>query len=69
MNLSYWCATWVILVPSILYASWVDGKEKRVPNWLQFYLGWSGGFTLGHDPADEPPTSHQRRFVAHQKGT
>ena len=38
MDLSYWGATWLILVPGILYASWVDGKEKRVPNWLNALL-------------------------------
>lgn len=34
MEMGYWSATWAIMVPGILYASWVDGKEKRVPNWL-----------------------------------
>ncbi|MCG3136426.1 MAG: hypothetical protein HJJLKODD_00259 [Phycisphaerae bacterium] len=34
MNFSYWTWCWVLLVPGILYASWVDGKERRVPNWL-----------------------------------
>lgn len=34
MSVGYWSATWIILIPAILYASWVDGKEKRVPNWL-----------------------------------
>lgn len=38
MDLTYWGATWAILVPGILYASWVDGKEKRVPNWLNGLL-------------------------------
>lgn len=38
MSLSYWGATWAILVPGILYASWVDGTEKRVPNWLNALL-------------------------------
>jgi len=38
MDLGYWGATWAILVPGILYASWVDGTEKRVPNWLNALL-------------------------------
>lgn len=42
MQLSYWAATWVILVPGILYASWVDGKERRVPNWLNALLLLAG---------------------------
>ena len=42
MELSYWTATWAILVPGILYASWVDGSQKRVPNWLNALLLGSG---------------------------
>lgn len=38
MSLSYWGATCAILVPGILYASWVDGTQKRVPNWLNALL-------------------------------
>lgn len=34
MNLDYWDLTWVLMVPGILYASWVDGTQRRVPNWL-----------------------------------
>lgn len=49
MDLSYWGATWVILVPGILYASWVDGKEKRVPNWLNALLLSAGiAMQCGH---------------------
>jgi prepilin peptidase CpaA len=38
MNWGYWETTWAILVPGVLYASWVDGKERRVPNWLNALL-------------------------------
>lgn len=38
MEIGYWGMTWAILVPGILYASWVDGREKRVPNWLNATL-------------------------------
>ncbi len=38
MDIGYWGATCAILVPGILYASWVDGKERRVPNWLNALL-------------------------------
>jgi prepilin peptidase CpaA len=42
MQLGYWQATWAILIPGILYASWVDGKERRVPNWLNALLLFAG---------------------------
>lgn len=54
MSFGYWELTLALLVPGILYASWVDYAERRVPNWLnalialvglgaQFsYFGWSG---------------------------
>jgi prepilin peptidase CpaA len=54
MSFGYWEATLVILVPAILYASWVDYSQRRVPNWLNaslaaaglimpgVYFGWSG---------------------------
>ena len=31
---AYWQVVWVLLVPAILYASWVDYAQRRVPNWL-----------------------------------
>lgn len=46
--------TCAIMVPGILYASWVDYAERRVPNWLNamiaalgfmaqgYFFGWSG---------------------------
>jgi prepilin peptidase CpaA len=54
MNMSYWEATLIILIPGILYASWIDYSQRRVPNWLNAtlaagglimqaaYFGWSG---------------------------
>lgn len=56
MNLGYWEVTLAILVPGILYASWVDYAERRVPNWLNAVLAvtglamqtvWYGGSGLG----------------------
>ena len=54
MNIGYWEATLAILIPGILYASWIDYSQRRVPNWLNAtlaagglimqaaYFGWSG---------------------------
>lgn len=54
MSLGYWEVTLVILIPAILYASWIDYSQRRVPNWLNawlaaaglimqgVYFGWSG---------------------------
>ena len=30
----YWLLTCAILVPGVLWASWIDYAERRVPNWL-----------------------------------
>ena len=50
----YWILTCGILIPAMLYASWIDYKERRVPNWLNaaiavagitvqaVFFGWSG---------------------------
>ncbi len=50
----FWELTLALLIPSTLYASWIDYTQKRVPNWLnaailltgliaQFvFFGWSG---------------------------
>ena len=50
----FWTVTCIVMVPGILYASWIDYKQKRVPNWLNLtliiagfviqgcYFGWSG---------------------------
>jgi prepilin peptidase CpaA len=50
----YWLATCVMMVPGILWASWIDYAQRRVPNWLNasiaamgflaqgYFFGWSG---------------------------
>ena len=54
MHLGYWELTLALLIPAILYASWIDYAQKRVPNWLNaaiaaagltaqaVYFGWGG---------------------------
>lgn len=54
MTDGYWWLTCAIMVPGILWASWIDYKERRVPNWLNatiaaagfiaqaWFFGWSG---------------------------
>ena len=42
MTFEYWLATCVIMVPGILYASWVDYKDRRVPNWLNAAIAAAG---------------------------
>lgn len=38
MEFGFWHATCAILVPGVLYASWIDFAERRVPNWLNLAL-------------------------------
>jgi len=50
----YWLVTCGMLIPAILYASWIDYAERRVPNWLNAailamgitvqaaFFGWAG---------------------------
>ncbi len=38
----YWHLTAALLVPGILYASWIDYSERRVPNWLNAVLAAAG---------------------------
>lgn len=45
MEFGFWHATWAILVPGILLASWIDYSQKRVPNWLNLALILAG-FTV-----------------------
>lgn len=40
--IGYWELTLALLIPGILYASWVDFAEKRVPNWLNATLLLAG---------------------------
>lgn len=42
MQLGYWEITLAILIPGILYASWIDFAERRVPNWLNAALALAG---------------------------
>ena len=42
MEFGFWSATCLILVPGILWASWIDYSQRRVPNWLNGSLIVSG---------------------------
>jgi len=35
---SFWVVTCAILVPGVLWASWIDYSQRRVPNWLNAAL-------------------------------
>lgn len=45
MSFGYWEVTLTVLIPTTLYASWVDYSQKRVPNWLNAALATSGLIT------------------------
>lgn len=42
MNIGYWEITLALLIPGILYASWIDYAQRRVPNWLNAVLAALG---------------------------
>ncbi len=42
MSLGYWEITLTVLIPAILYASWIDYAERRVPNWLNATIAAAG---------------------------
>ncbi len=42
MSYEYWLMTCVIMVPGILWASWIDYRERRVPNWLNAAIAAAG---------------------------
>ena len=42
MEFGYWLTTCVIMVPGILWASWIDYRERRVPNWLNAAIAAAG---------------------------
>jgi prepilin peptidase CpaA len=42
MSFGYWELTLAILIPALLYASWIDYSERRVPNWLNAGLAAAG---------------------------
>lgn len=43
----YWTIVFAILGPGILYASWVDYAQRRVPNWLNASLAAAGLLAQG----------------------
>lgn len=42
MPVGYWELTLALLIPGILYASWIDYAERRVPNWLNVTILLAG---------------------------
>lgn len=48
MHLGYWELTLLVLVPGILYASWIDYAQKRVPNWLNAAIAAAGLFAQAY---------------------
>lgn len=45
MHLGYWETTFAVLIPLILYASWIDYAQRKVPNWLNALIAASGLIT------------------------
>jgi prepilin peptidase CpaA len=48
MTLGYWEVTLFLLVPGILYASWIDYAQRRVPNWLNAAIAALGLAAQSH---------------------
>ncbi|HNQ21696.1 MAG TPA: A24 family peptidase [Phycisphaerae bacterium] len=44
----FWLVTLLVLVPGVLWASWIDYRERRVPNWLNAALIVSGFAVQAH---------------------
>jgi len=42
MESAFWTTTAVVLVPGIVYASWIDYSQRRVPNWLNALIAAAG---------------------------
>lgn len=42
MSHLYWWTTCSVLIPGILLASWIDYKQRRVPNWLNAAIAIAG---------------------------
>jgi len=42
MASNYWLATCLVMVPGILWASWIDYRQRRVPNWLNLAIALAG---------------------------
>jgi prepilin peptidase CpaA len=38
----YWLVACAVMIPGILYASWIDYKHRRVPNWLNAAIAAAG---------------------------
>ncbi len=48
MYSSFWLTTCAVLIPGILWASWIDYKERRVPNWLNAAIAAAGFLAQGY---------------------
>ena len=48
MHSSFWLTTCAVLIPGILWASWIDYKERRVPNWLNAAIAAAGFLAQGY---------------------
>jgi hypothetical protein len=42
MPFEYWLTTCAVMVPGILWASWIDYKARKVPNWLNGAIALAG---------------------------
>ena len=42
MHSAFWTVTCAVLVPGILWASWIDYKQRKVPNWLNAAIAVAG---------------------------
>ena len=47
MTHEYWMTTCAIMVPGILWASWIDYKQRKVPNWLNAAIATAGFLAQG----------------------
>lgn len=48
MEFGYWQIACAILVPGVLWASWIDYSQRRVPNWLNLTLAVAGFAVQGY---------------------
>ncbi|GMU23682.1 MAG: hypothetical protein AMXMBFR13_37600 [Phycisphaerae bacterium] len=48
MQAAYWLTTCAIMVPGILWASWIDYQQRRVPNWLNAAIAFVGFMAQGY---------------------
>jgi prepilin peptidase CpaA len=42
MASNYWVMVCLVMVPGILWASWIDYRQRRVPNWLNAAIALAG---------------------------